>query len=146
MRTIRTTFGKLFGASLARVVGHQLTVAAAALATIVTVATGMRPVYMGREPMVKRLVVAASAAEDSSATDARSRAPWALLASPDSAIGSQQFQADRQAFVVDLVATGHVAPARAESLATFAVREAYRKRVPPALVFGVLVTENNTFR
>ena len=146
MRTIRTTFGKLFGASLGRVVGHQLTVAAAALATIVTVATGMRPVYMGREPMVKRLVVAASAAEDSSATDARSRAPWALLASPDSAIGSQQFQADRQAFVVDLVATGHVAPARAESLATFAVREAYRKRVPPALVFGVLVTENNTFR
>ena len=130
---------------LARLFRHQLTVAVVALTAIVTVATGMRPVYVGREPVVRRLVEA-SWASDSMTTEARSRAPWALLASADSAIGSEQFEEDRQAFVADLVATGRVEPTRAESLATFAVREAYRKRVPPALVFGVLVTENNAFR
>jgi hypothetical protein len=116
---------------------------------MVTAATGMRPVYVGREPVVKRLVAATwerRTADDSLATELRARAPWAFLASADSALNSEQFEADRQAFVADLVATGRVGPARAESLATFAVRESYLKRVPPALVFGVLLTENETFK
>jgi soluble lytic murein transglycosylase-like protein len=110
---------------------------------MVTAATGMRPVYVGREPVVKRLVAASWTAD--SAVGARSRAPWALLASADSALNSAQFHEDREAFEADLVATGRVRPQRAESLATFAVREAYRKRVPPALVFGVLLIENHDF-
>ncbi len=36
--------------------------------------------------------------------------------------------------------------ARADSVATFAVREAYRRRVPPALVFGVLMVENRELK
>jgi hypothetical protein len=88
--------------------------------------------------------VGARDAADSAATEVRARAPWAFLASADSALSSDQFEADRLAFLADLIATGHVSPARADSLATFAVREAYRKRVPPALVFGVLLTENRT--
>ena len=126
-------------------VWHRLTLAGAAIAAMVTAATGMRPVYVGREPVVKRLV-AASWNADSTDAEARTRAPWAFLASPDSALGSAQFEEDRQAFIADLVATGRVQPARADSLATFAVREAYRKRVPPALVFGVLLTENREFK
>jgi soluble lytic murein transglycosylase-like protein len=76
----------------------------------------------------------------------RARAPWAFLASSDSALRSAQFEQDRLAFLADLVGTGRVGHARADTLATFAVREAYKRRVPPALVFGVLLTENSTFK
>ena len=62
------------------------------------------------------------------------------------AFASAQFEADRRAFAADLVATGRVDAARADSLAAFAVREAYSKHIPPALVFGVLLTENATFK
>jgi soluble lytic murein transglycosylase-like protein len=136
---MRTKFGTT--------VWHRLALAGAAIAAMVTAATGMRPVYVGREPVVERLVAASWKAEtaDSTAIEARARAPWAFLASADSALSSAQFQEDREAFVADLVATGRVAPVRAELLATYAVREAYRKRVPPALVFGVLLIENASF-
>jgi soluble lytic murein transglycosylase-like protein len=132
---------KLHGSS----VRHQLSLAGVAIVAMVVAATGMRPVYVGRDAVVKRLVDA-SWTSDSSATELRGRAPWAFLASADSALRSAQFEEDRQAFVADLMATGHVEAARAESLATFAVREAYRKRVPPALVFGVLLTENRSLK
>jgi soluble lytic murein transglycosylase-like protein len=130
---------------------HQLALAGAALVAIVSAAAGVRPVYVGRQPVVQRLVKAtwtpvAESAADSAAGEVRARAPWAFLASADSALSSGQFREDRRAFVADLVATGRVGPARAESLGTFAVREAYIKRVPPALVFGVLLAENDTFK
>ena len=118
----------------------QLALGAAALAAIVVAATEVEPVYVGRAPVVQRLVTATW--RDSAAA----RAPWALEDSADITMRTAQFEADRQAFAADLVNTGRVAPARADSLATFAVREAYRKRVPPALVFGVLLTENSTFK
>jgi soluble lytic murein transglycosylase-like protein len=126
-------------------VWHRLALAGSAIVAMVIAATGMRPVYVGREPVVQRLVSASWTLADSSAHEARARAPWAFLASADSALNSSQFDEDREAFEADLVATGRVRPARAESLATFAVREAYRKRVPPALVFGVLLIENRDF-
>jgi hypothetical protein len=58
---------------------------------------------------------------------------------------SPQFQADRKAFAADLVATGRVTPARADSIAYYAVREAYINKIPPAVVFGVMLTENSRF-
>lgn len=128
-------------------IGHQLALAGAAVVAIVSAATGVRPVYVGREPVVRRLVEATwVTAADSAAGEVRARAPWAFLASADSALSSEQFAEDRRAFIADLVATGRIERVRAESLATFAVREAYIKRVPPALVFGVLMAENNTFK
>ena len=69
------------------------------------------------------------------------RAPW-VEGPIEEALRTPQFEADRHAFKEDLLRTGRVDPDRADSLATFAVREAYRRRVPPALVFGVLMTEN----
>lgn len=129
-------------------IAHQLALAGAAIVAIVTAATGVRPVYVGRAPVVHQLLAAPwdGAAADSMALEARARAPWAFLASAESALESEQFEEDREAFAADLVATGRIGAARADSLATFAVREAYRKRVPPALVFGVLLTENRTFK
>jgi soluble lytic murein transglycosylase-like protein len=55
---------------------------------------------------------------------------------------SPRFEQDRQAFMLDLMRTGNIGAARAESLAAIAVREAYERRVPPALVFGVMMVEN----
>lgn len=137
---------KMLGSTL----GQQFVLAGAAVAAIVTAASGVRPVFLGRDPVVRRLVDASWIARDSATAAnggvARSRAPWAHLAAGEAALDSEQFETDRQAFRDDLVATGRIAPQRADSLARFAVREAYRKRVPPALVFGVLVTENHTFK
>jgi hypothetical protein len=46
------------------------------------------------------------------------------------------------AFERDLAATGRVAPERARSLASVAVRQARAHRIPPALLLGVLLVEN----
>lgn len=95
----------------------------------------VEPAYVGRTPVVERLL--AERWRDSVVA----RAPW-IQAPVELAVGMPQFEADRRAFAADLVGTGQVTPERADSLASFAVREAYRRRVPPALVFGVMLTEN----
>ena len=117
----------------------QLVMAVLALAGIVMATSTVKPVYAGRAPVVARL--AAVEWRDSTAE----RAPWAV-ASADSAVRTAQFEADRRAFAEDLVRTGRIGAARADSVATFAVREAYAKKVPPALVFGVMLVENGDFR
>lgn len=62
------------------------------------------------------------------------------------AIRSPEFLADRQAFADDLLRTGKVHRERAWQLADVAVREAYTRRVPPALVLGVMLTENDELK
>jgi len=117
----------------------QLTLGVTAVAAIVVASSQVKPVFVSHTPVVQRLVTASW--RDSAAA----RAPWAL--SGDSAVmTTAQFETDRQAFANDLVATGRIDSTRADSIATFAVREAYRKQIPPALVFGVLLTENATFK
>jgi hypothetical protein len=69
------------------------------------------------------------------------RAPW-IQDTSSAALATDQFEADRRAFAEDLLATGAVDALRADELASFAVREAYVRRVPPALVLGVMLTEN----
>jgi hypothetical protein len=118
----------------------QLVLGAGALATLVFTAQHVRPVYAGRAPVVKDLF-----ATRASGDSALARAPW-VHASGEVALMSPQFEIDRRAFMDDLIRTTEVSPARADSLATFAVREAYRRRVPPALVFGVMLVENRTLK
>ena len=72
------------------------------------------------------------------------RAPWLSL--PEAlALRHPQFQADVAAFAADLRKTGRIADERADSVARIAVREAYHRRIPPALVLGVMLTENDRF-
>ena len=73
------------------------------------------------------------------------RAPWLSLPGP-AALRHPQFQRDVKAFAADLRATGNIDAHRADSVARVAVREAYHRRIPPALVFGVMLTENNAFK
>lgn len=73
------------------------------------------------------------------------RAPW-LHAPAAVALKTPQFLLDRDLFAMDLLRTGHVTLTRARQLADVAVREAYTRRVPPALVLGVMLTENDELK
>ncbi len=99
------------------------------------------------ESVVARALLASAQVSDTtkSPDSTDSRTPWA--SSPtDVALQSPQFFHDRDSFAMDLVRTGRVDPDRARSLADVAVREAYTRKIPPALVLGVMMTENDAFK
>lgn len=73
------------------------------------------------------------------------RAPW-LNESTEAALKTPRFLLDRELFVMDLLRTGRVSVDRARALADIAVREAYTRRIPPALVLGVMLTENDELK
>jgi hypothetical protein len=123
---------------------RELGIIVAALAAIVFTVRSMRPIYANSPPVAEALVnrepiapVAKAVleppplAQDSNAIDK-------LVATPE-------FAADRKAFAADLVATGRMAQGRADSIAFYAVREAYIRGIPPAVIFGVMLTENAQF-
>jgi soluble lytic murein transglycosylase-like protein len=98
-----------------------------------------RPFFLSRVPVGEQLT------EHLYVDSAEMRAPW-LHASPELALQTPQFLLDRERFAMDLLRTGHVNQARARSLADVAVREAYTRRIPPALVLGVMLTENDELK
>jgi hypothetical protein len=120
---------------MSRSLVRQIALAAGALATIIATATTVRPVYANRQPLVGRLL--AHSWRDS----VYDRSPW-IQDTTAAALSTEQFQVDQRAFAEDLLATGEVGQERADELASYAVREAYVRRVPPALVLGVMLTEN----
>jgi hypothetical protein len=120
---------------MSRSLVQQVALAIGALATIVATATTVRPVYADRQPVLGRLLA------DAWRDTVYERAPW-IQDTTDAVLSTGQFEADQQAFAQDLLATGQVDDDRANELATYAVREAYRRRIPPALVLGVMLTEN----
>jgi hypothetical protein len=60
-------------------------------------------------------------------------------------VNSPEFERDRAAFAADLVKTGRMSQERADSVSYYAVRESYLNAIPPAVVFGVMLTENAKF-
>ena len=98
-----------------------------------------KPVFLGRTPIAERVLAAAYL--DSSTV----RAPWLSLPEP-MAMRHPQFLRDVDAFATDLRRTGKLDAGRADSIARVAVRESYHRRIPPALVFGVMLTENDRFK
>lgn len=113
--------------------------ATAAACTVVFTASQVRPVFLGQAPVAGRVLAAAYL--DSSTI----HAPWLSLPEP-LAMRHPQFQRDVDAFATDLRRTGNLGPERADSIARVAVREAYHRRIPPALVLGVMLTENDKFK
>jgi hypothetical protein len=82
----------------------------------------------------------------------RKRAPGvaATLAPTDTTlaarvVASPEFQQQKRAFFEDVMRLNQVDSARADSIATYAVREAYVRGISPALIFGVMLTENARF-
>jgi soluble lytic murein transglycosylase-like protein len=98
------------------------------------------PIYMAKTAIMQRLF--GRAVIDPIETQG---APW-LTQPTAEAIRSPQFLADRQAFADDLLRTGKIHSDRAWQLADVAVREAYTRRVPPALILGVMLTENDELK
>ena len=123
-----------------RSVWSQIGLAVGAAATIVVAARVSRPYYVSRGPMAAQLIDHAYV--DSSVDE---RAPW-MSASVDEALKSPRFLLDRELFTMDLLRTGKVSLDRARALADVAVREAYTRRLPPALVLGVMLTENDELK
>jgi len=118
---------------------RQVAIAGVAACTVVFTAMQVRPVFLGQTPVAERVLGVASL------DSAPARSPWLSLPEP-LAMRHPQFRRDVDAFSVDLMRTGHLTTDRADSIARVAVREAYHRRVPPALVFGVMLTENDRFK
>jgi soluble lytic murein transglycosylase-like protein len=60
-------------------------------------------------------------------------------------MASPKYQEEKRNFYQDLMRTGQLDSARADSIAQYAVREAYTRGISPAIVFGVMLTENARF-
>ena len=96
-----------------------------------------RPVYATRGTLAEELRkhapgVAATLAPDDTSQLAR------LAATPE-------FQQQKRAFYEDVMRLNQVDSARADSIAFYAVREAYVRGISPAIIFGVMLTENAKF-
>jgi hypothetical protein len=117
----------------------QLIVGLASAFLLAGALVSTNPVYVTKTAIIRRLF--AHDYVDSAAV----RAPW-LSAPRDAALRTPQFLADRQSFADDLLRTGKVRSDRAWEIADVAVREAYKRRVPPALVLGVMLTENDELK
>ena len=113
--------------------------AAGALATVVFTVSRVHPVFVQREPVVAEIL------RHDYVDSAAIHAPW-LEEPTEVALRTPQFLADRERFMRDLLRTGKVQESRAWSLADVAVSEAYRRRLPPALVLGVMLTENDELK
>ena len=122
-----------------RSVWSLLALAFAAAAAIAAAITATKPYYVSRGPVAEQLM--AHSYVDSAAL----RAPW-LHAPAEVALKTPQFLLDRELFMMDLLRTGHVSQSRARTLADVAVREAYTRKIPPALVLGVMLTENDELK
>jgi hypothetical protein len=130
-----------------RTAGGYLFAIVTLLCVIAYTVTRMRPIYAGRPGLAERLAARAPAKDAvlpilQAVTGNNPRRDSAAV---EGVAASPQFQADRRAFAADLVSTGRMSQARADSIAGYAVREAYIRGIPPALIFGLMLTENATF-
>jgi hypothetical protein len=106
------------------------------LGVILYAARLTRPVYATRGTLGEELrkhapEVAGSIVGDSTAVDQ-------LMATP-------KFLEEKRNFYEDIMRLRQVDSARADSIAHFAVREAYMRGISPAIIFGVMLTENSRF-
>ena len=74
------------------------------------------------------------------------RAPWLSLARAAGDAASRSSGATSTPSRPTCAAPARSTPDRADSIAQVAVREAYHRRIPPALVLGVMLTENDRFK
>jgi hypothetical protein len=130
-----------------RTIGGYLFAIVTLLCVIAYTVTRMRPIYAGRPGVAEQLAARVPAKEAvlpilQAVTGKNPRRDSTTV---ETMTASPQFQADKRAFASDLVSTGRMSQARADSIASYAVREGYIRGIPPALIFGLMLTENATF-
>src|SRR3954471_11032071 len=116
---------------------RSLAAVAVLLIVIVFAVRHTRPVYATRGTVAAELRKHAPEAAEV-LTPVESSTVARLTASP-------KYQAEKRNFYEDLMRTGRLDSARADSIAQYAVREAYTRGISPAIVFGVMLTENARF-
>lgn len=121
------------------IAGRDLAIIIFAVGAIIFALRRTRPIFANQPTVAEQLTRAVPAAKAVVVPTPRDTSKLAAL------IASPQFERDRQAFAADLVKTGRMDQARADSVAYYAVRESYRNGIPPAVVFGVMLTENALF-
>lgn len=116
---------------------HSLVLVAVLVCVIVFTVRHTRPVYATRGSVVQEL---------------RKFSPKAaeVLVDSDSTpierfMATTKFRDEKRNFYEDLMRTRQLDSARADSIATYAVREAYIRGISPAIIFGVMLTENARF-
>jgi soluble lytic murein transglycosylase-like protein len=128
-----------------RSVWSQLLLAVGSAATIVAATRLSKPYYVSRGPIGQQLVGHVYIDSTELRAPWETSAPW-IDGEPEVTLKTPQFLLDRELFAMDLLRTGHVTQARARALADVAVREAYTRKLPPALVLGVMLTENDELK
>jgi Transglycosylase SLT domain len=108
------------------------------IAAIAAIVSHVRPIYSGTRPLAQQISqrMPGSAVVGAMKHDSTDE---------ERAVSAPGFEPDRKAFASDLIHTGRVDSARADSIAYYAVREAYIRGIPPAVIFGVMLTENAVF-
>jgi transglycosylase-like protein with SLT domain len=124
------------------------------VAAIGYTASLIRPIYAGHALVVGDVIRSvAPPSRDSAAGEVAAAAaalpptlPRGALADSIATIeASPEFSEQKRRFAADLVRTGRMSQARADSIARFAVREAFLRGIPPAVIFGIMLTENAQF-
>jgi len=121
------------------IAGRDLAIIVFSIAAIVFAVRRINPIFANQPTIAQQLTRTVPVAKAVVAPTPRDTSALARL------VASSQFERDRQAFAADLVKTGRMDQARADSIAYYAVRESYRNGIPPAVVFGVMLTENALF-
>jgi soluble lytic murein transglycosylase-like protein len=127
-----------------------------AAATVVFTAGQVSPIFVGHTEVVQQLAAPLRDDDVALVRVPLTHSLWLPNDAPASRAGSASiarrslarwgFEADRRAFAQDLLATGYLGSARAWRIADAAVRQAYALQIPPALVLGVMLTENTTLK
>jgi hypothetical protein len=128
------------GSRIAKIVGRDAALVIVTLAAIIVGVRFTNPIFANQPTVVASLMKEAPITK--AVLDTMAPVKDTLRAT---IVGLPEFERDRKSFAADLVATGHMAPGRADTVAYYAVREAYLRGIPPAVVFGVMLTENSRF-
>jgi hypothetical protein len=129
---------------VAKLVGFYTFAAAVLVSTILVAVQNTRPIYTQKATLTERIV---QRADSLSRARRDPTAPGVVVSDEEARLRFRdaKVEDDRKRFAADLVATGRMKQERADSIAFFAVREAYAKGLPPALILGVMLTENTVF-
>jgi len=106
---------------------------------VVFTASQVHPVFLGQGAVADRVLAAAYV------DSASMRAPWLSLPEP-LPCGTASSNGMSMPSRPTCRRTGKIAGDRVDSIALVAVREAYHRRIPPALVLGVMLTEKRRFK
>jgi hypothetical protein len=129
----RSRWGRWIG-----IAGRDIAIIVIAVAAIVFTVRHMHPIYEDQPTVAASIEHKAPVAKAVLQTPADTSQLAQITSSP-------KFEEDRKKFAAALVATGRMSQARADSISYYAVRESYVQGVPPAVVFGVMLTENAMF-